>query len=370
MNKGRETARDCDKPGLFDVCRYVTELSPIAIVALEGITHNIGYANGAFCALVESDLNSLLGRRFEEAVPEGPENGCIALLGEAFESRRPARLADQVHRSSRFDPVFWSYDVWAATGPGGDAIGLIVQVTDTTDRALTRRHLVELNQQLLISSITQLDLAETSNLEVNQLRATVRETNHRVKNGLQMVSGLVDISDTSGSPSPELERVRAHIRALVTVHDLLTKHDPTDHTAAIRADLLLKNLLGALQQMVRPGQIHLNVDAVKLPGKQATSIALIVNECVMNASKHGSGDVHVSLRIVPEGAQLQIRDEGPGFPPDFHPVRSANTGVELISTTSTWDLQGSATFDNHPEGGARVTITFKNVPVASVSPVH
>lgn len=344
--------------GIYDLCRSMTERSPVAMVAVEGVTHVIRYANPAFCQLAGVESSVLLGRRFSEAVPEGENNACVALLDRVFETSKPATLADQAHRSVQFDPVFWTYNVWAALADDGSVAGLIVQVTDTTERALARRHLVALNQHLLLASVTQLDLAESASVMNDRLAAAVRETNHRVKNSLQMLSSVLELVENTESNGAEIQRIRAHVRGMATVHELLTRQRPTDESIAIPADALLENLLAALQQTLRPGRLHLELEPLAFTGKQAAAVCIIVNEAVINSVKHGAGDVSVSLRQSEGTATLEIHDDGPGFPPGFDPATNANNGVELISMAARWDLRGSASFDNAPGGGARVMIVL------------
>ena len=40
------------------------------------------------------------------------------------------------------------------------------------------------------------------------------------------------------------------------------------------------------------------------------------------------------------------------------PRQAANTGMELIESMCRWDLQGDIVYENRPEGGARVVVTF------------
>ena len=56
--------------------------------------------------------------------------------------------------------------------------------------------------------------------------------------------------------------------------------------------------------------------------------------------------------------RLKVRDDGPGFPPDFDPLISANTGLELIESLGNWDLGGEVHYGNHEGGGAVVTVLF------------
>jgi two-component sensor histidine kinase len=53
-----------------------------------------------------------------------------------------------------------------------------------------------------------------------------------------------------------------------------------------------------------------------------------------------------------------VRDDGPGFPTGFDPASDAHTGLDLISNLIGWDLGGQARYENHPQGGAQVVVTF------------
>ena len=76
-------------------------------------------------------------------------------------------------------------------------------------------------------------------------------------------------------------------------------------------------------------------------------------------------DVSVTLTLLPEHtARLEVCDDGPGFPPGFDPLKSANTGIELIESMGRWDLCGEILYQNRPTGGACVVITFPLVEQA------
>ena len=98
------------------LCRYLSERSPQPMVAVEGTTHAVIYVNPAFNRLVGRESKALVGRSFAEAVPEGAGNGCLALLDRVFRTGTPEKLAEQEHRQSRPEPVYWSYAVWAILG--------------------------------------------------------------------------------------------------------------------------------------------------------------------------------------------------------------------------------------------------------------
>jgi len=67
------------------------------MVAVEGLTHIVRYANPAFHQLLGTESHRLIGRPFAEAVPEGMANGCAALLDRVFATGVPEMLAEQEH---------------------------------------------------------------------------------------------------------------------------------------------------------------------------------------------------------------------------------------------------------------------------------
>jgi ribose transport system ATP-binding protein len=113
-----------------------------------------------------------------------------------------------------------------------------------------------------------------------------------------------------------------------------------------------------MQRTVEGRTIHAEVQDIMLPLQQATSLAPLISEIVVNSIKHGRGDISVSLTQDEHTVQLEVNDQGPGFAKDFDLKASAQTGVELIEMLVTHDLRGEVRFENREQGGARVTATF------------
>jgi two-component sensor histidine kinase len=203
--------------------------------------------------------------------------------------------------------------------------------------------------------------AEIGDLNV-RLQRSMSETHHRVKNNLQVISALLDMQEMQygeSVPISEIARVRQHVQALSTIHDLLTFQAKTD---AEVFDLSVKDamekLVPMIQGMVTGRAIALSVEELRMPVRQSTTFAVLVNELVSNAVKHGKGDIHVAFYTRDGVAVLEVCDNGTGFPDEFDAMTSANTGLELIQTLAELDLQGKARFENRLGGGARVVIEF------------
>jgi two-component sensor histidine kinase len=203
-----------------------------------------------------------------------------------------------------------------------------------------------------------------------RLKRAMIETNHRVKNNLQIITAMVDMRLMDGDesiPAEEIARLSSYIKTLAAVHDILTlEAKEFGELQEVSAKSILEKLLPLMQQTAGDRPIRFELEEARLPAKQGTSLALIVNELVSNGLKYGRGAIDVKLQVsapiagsgVGESSVLSliVSDDGPGFPPEFDPASAANTGLELIDNLSRWDLAGRACYTNRPEGGAQVIV--------------
>jgi len=165
-------------PPFPQLCRYLSERSPRPMVAVDGTTHVVSYANPAFAELAGREVKQLLGRPFAEAVPEGADNGCLALLDRVFRTGVPDNLAEQEHRQSQTRPIYWSYAMWPILGADERPVGVMIQVTDATDTAHFRQQAVAMNESLLVSATRQHELTEVAESLSARLEAAVRARDH------------------------------------------------------------------------------------------------------------------------------------------------------------------------------------------------
>ncbi|HZO88849.1 MAG TPA: ATP-binding protein [Chthonomonadaceae bacterium] len=194
-----------------------------------------------------------------------------------------------------------------------------------------------------------------------QLQRAMTETHHRVKNNLQVISAMIDLQVLEGKSVVSIEEMRrlaAHVRTLAAVHDILTKQARQDEQAThVSARAILSRLIELMQQTTYGRQIRLAADDLRISTRQSTSLAIILNELISNAIKHGEGDIEVRLSADKGYLILEVRDHGPGFPPGFDARQQASTGLDLIDHLARWDLRGEVRYTTHPEGGALVTIS-------------
>jgi len=150
---------------------------------------------------------------------------------------------------------------------------------------------------------------------VNEL--AVREVHHRVKNALQLIVSMLGmrapkIADPQARA--ELEEVSARVRAIGDVQDLLQSSATLNR---VDATLLLRRLCDQLQKGYS-GQISFAGDEGQiLDAAKATTLAIIANELITNAIKHGNSAVAVTATPMPSKFVMSISDDGPGLPEGF-----------------------------------------------------
>jgi two-component sensor histidine kinase len=89
-------------------------------------------------------------------------------------------------------------------------------------------------------------------------------------------------------------------------------------------------------------------------------LALIVNELVTNAAKHGingrgEGIIRVGLLRDDDGFVLQVEDDGPGF--ELSKARRRSSGLGLVMGLA---RQIGGQFSVERAGGARCVVRFPN----------
>ncbi|MBA3848812.1 MAG: hypothetical protein C0502_02305 [Opitutus sp.] len=190
------------------------------------------------------------------------------------------------------------------------------------------------------------------------------EIHHRVKNNLQIVSGLLffQAKKVQGSEAAAaFEEARARLKAMIVVHEKLYRSrdlaavDFADYLQALVADL-------AAARDARGRRIPFAVSAtpVKLPVGTALPVGMILAELVTNVIKYAypgehPGGAAVRLAVADGRVQLAVEDDGAGFPAGFDPHTTDSFGWKLIATLVA-QLAGEFTVGAGP--GGRVTISF------------
>lgn len=174
-----------------------------------------------------------------------------------------------------------------------------------------------------------------------QVRHTLmQEMHHRVKNNLQQIASLLRLQMRHGryqTLEQALDDCLSRILAIAAVHDLLSRED-LDHVGLrTLAESLVQHQQGSLMLPDRHVQFDVRGDEVHLNTTQATQIALVLNELMMNAVEHGfrvstEGEVHINIEERDGDVALWVSNSGDSLAPDFDVAKASHLGLQIVES--------------------------------------
>ncbi len=212
---------------------------------------------------------------------------------------------------------------------GGAAVLLRV-IDSAEDRFAALSHKVqELNTEIAQRKHAEAVLQEA----LGERELLLRELQHRVKNNMQMLAGMLlgaARETTSSEAQIALRDAANRFSAVSAVQQLLYGSGRLD---AIGSRALVDSLLASLGGMTRaPLDTSTHADPVELPIEQATPIALILNELLVNALKYGvpaEGSQHIAVEFRHDAGDVTmvIQDNGPGIADAAASRRASGLGL-------------------------------------------
>lgn len=205
----------------------------------------------------------------------------------------------------------------------------------------------------------------------------LREVNHRVKNSLQLVLSMLSLQGNEFREAGARElfaKAIARVTAIASIHERLYQDtDPLTIDMQTYLTGLCADLARASIGDERGADLRTAIEPLRLPTEHGVSLALIVNELVMNALKHGRPAdarpalINIALRRLDSGqASLTIADNGPGSRPSVatHPGKPPNgLGTRLIAMLVR-QLNGQLSIEDSADGyAAHVTFPLQTAPV-------
>jgi PAS domain S-box-containing protein len=142
------------EPGVSSLERLIVDTSPLPMAALTGSNHILCYVNSAFSRLACITRDELSGKPFAEVVAW---EGCLELLDRVF-STGEVEIQTEPKRTGNHS-AGWSYTMWPVRGAENHPVGVMMQVTETTQ---SHQRAIAANEQLLLSGVRQHELREAA----------------------------------------------------------------------------------------------------------------------------------------------------------------------------------------------------------------
>jgi two-component sensor histidine kinase len=179
-------------------------------------------------------------------------------------------------------------------------------------------------------------LLRQKDLVIQQQVILGKESDHRLLNGMQMISSLLSLQSRASANAvvaSQLAVAANRVATIARVHRDLHNVDGAQ-TVAFKQYIedLCRDFSAMLSSGEGPEQV-ITVEGIELELPTVTGIPLgfIVNELITNAAKYGNGRITVRLEPNPgNGYALSVSNNGPGLPEGFDPAASKGLGMTIV----------------------------------------
>lgn len=204
-------------------------------------------------------------------------------------------------------------------------------------------------------------IIQVSHREIEEL---IKESHHRIKNNLQVVSSMLKLqarSVKSIAAKEALDDAQHRMKAIALIHQKLYQND-SFKTVNIRefliqlVDDLNYSLIGDSKEI----EIETDVDTIEMKLDTAIPLGLSINELITNALKYAfvgreAGKINISLKRIEHKLLLKVSDDGNGFPKNFNIEEDGNFGFRILKSLLR-KYRGEISTYSHE--GAHVQITI------------
>ena len=220
---------------------------------------------------------------------------------------------------------------------------------------------------VLLSDVTEIRARDQ---EIRIKSAIIQEIHHRVKNNLQTIASLLRLQArraTSDEVRGALRESVSRILSISVVHEYLSQQG----SEAIDVQEVLQHIFDLVARgMTDKGfsiQTKCSGSRLILPSKCASSVALVLNELVLNAMEHAfigrkTGVIGLDVAERTEDWLLDFYDDGIGLPVGFNMESLSSLGLSIVRTLVEDDLGGTFSLCRDARsGGTHARITLPKV---------
>jgi len=292
----------------------------------------------------------------------------------AEEMEKKGFWSSEIEYVTRKGNFFWGNIAAKPINVAGKAINM-VRVKDVSDRKHAEEYIHNLNIELEVkvqertlelsraNAALEIEISERK-LTEEQLRAAyerevvlLKEVHHRVKNNLQIISGLLYLQSRQVEDQKTREIIhssRDRIQAMSLLHEKLYRSkdlDKIDFIGYLQG--LTRNLRNSYTSNKSTGiSLNINAEPINVDIDTAIYCGLIINELVSNAFKYAfpegrSGQIMIEFsKDEANSYTLIVRDDGVGMAEMIDLKHAKNLGLQLVYSLVTEQLKGKIIFEN------------------------
>ncbi|MFP4458650.1 MAG: sensor histidine kinase [Candidatus Zixiibacteriota bacterium] len=193
----------------------------------------------------------------------------------------------------------------------------------------------------IFRDITEIkNIQEQKDKRIEELETLIRETHHRIKNNLQIVSSLMNLQ-AKASKNDIVESIlintKSRIETIAILHENLYKYG---NIKLVDMKTYFHDLIEYISNSYQPTASNCNffmdIDDIDLEISKAISCGLILHEFVTNAIKHAFDDfdgdkyIYISFKKRKKFYHLKVSDNGNSLPDDFCDRKFISLGLQLV----------------------------------------
>ena len=213
--------------------------------------------------------------------------------------------------------------------------------------------------------------ARKQELEVtlSEKEVLLKEIHHRVKNNMQVVSGLLELQ-AHEAEDEEVSRLvnegKSRIETMALIHQMLYS---SSNLSTISFGDYIEKLAHQIASAYALGgevDVQLNIAPVQLDLDDCVTLGLITHELLNNALKYAFPDepgvVTIALNQDQGRFEFTVGDNGVGLPDGVDPMQVDSLGLRLVRMLAT-DLRATVNYTNNP--GVTCTLRWNQEDLTS-----
>ena len=224
----------------------------------------------------------------------------------------------------------------------------------------------------------QKEITETraKDKEIRIKSAVIQEIHHRVKNNLQAIASLLRIQARRAKTAEVKAALKESVNRILSisvVHEYLSQQGSED----IDVQEVMGHIFDLAARNMTDREFTIRTEfrgpRLILPSKCASSVALVLNELVLNAMEHAftgrkSGLIGLVVQEDEDYWHLDFYDDGVGLPEDFETRPRHSLGLTIVQTLVEGDLGGTFSIENDERGPRHGTHARLRIPKVQPNP--
>ena len=204
-------------------------------------------------------------------------------------------------------------------------------------------------------------LLQEKNSLIQQQEILSKESDHRLLNGMQIVSSLLSLQSRASANTDAASQLAVAAKRVSLIGRVHQRLHSLDGMQIVAFRQFIEDFCRDFSTISfsEDGIVVLEGTEIELPPPTAIPLAFILNELLTNAVKCGTGRITVSLGAWPPKAYaMSVSNDGPALPEGFDPASSKGLGMKIIQSFIE-KIGGELRFGRSDgDQGARFTVLF------------